>query len=229
MGIAADIQSLAPSAIVELFELDATNLPGGTIQRFHAGTNKLTSSVTWQGNVYVPLPVEAEGFDLTAKGSLPRPKIRVANIGGVFSQQVAEFDDLIGCKLTRRRTLVKYLDAANFPSGNPTADPNQHLPNDSWFVEQKISENRFVIEWELASVFDLQGVTLPSRQIIQNTCTWKYRGPECGYTANVYYDANDQLCVEANDFCAKRLTSCKVRHPDAVLPFGGFPGAIRYG
>jgi phage-related protein len=33
------------------------------------------------------------------------------------------------------------------------------------------------------------------------------------------------------DVCGKRLSSCKVREngfTDKILPFGGFPGALRY-
>lgn len=84
-------------------------------------------------------------------------------------------------------TLARFLDAANFKDGNPTADPNQHFPDEMWFVEQKTLETHEVVEFELSSVFDLMGVQLPYRQIIKNTCPWKYRGPECGYTGP-YFD-----------------------------------------
>src|SRR6185436_7754424 len=35
------------------------------------------------------------------------------------------------------------------------------------------------------------GVMLPRRQIIQNICTWRYRGSECGYTGAPLWDGND--------------------------------------
>lgn len=229
MSITADIQSLSPSAEIELFVLDTTIFVGGTISYFHAGTNALNQPIVWQGQLYSPLPIEASGFDITTKGTLPRPKIRVANVNGLFSAAAMENEDLVGCKVTRKRTMSKYLDAVNFPGGvNPTADPNQQFPDDIWYVEQKTSENKYVIEWELASVFDLQGVMLPHRQVIQDSCPWKYRGTECGYTGTNYFDLLDQPTTLANDFCAKHLSSCKVRFLNQVLPFGGFPGAIRY-
>ena len=153
--ITADIQSLSPSAILELFVLDTTNLPDGALNYFHAGTNALNQPVVWQGNVYNPVPIEASGFDITTRGTLPRPNLRVANVNGLFSAMVMETDDLVGCKITRKRTLAKYIDAVNFPGGvNPLADPNQYLPDDIWYVEQKTSENRYVVEWELSSAFD---------------------------------------------------------------------------
>ena len=228
MAIQEEIQSLSPSAIIELFELDATAL-GGTVIRFHCGTNELKGSVIWQGYAYSPLPIEAEGFDIQTRGSLPRPKIRLANTAGLFSYEISAYDDLVGCKVTRKRTLAKYLDAANFASGNPTADPNQKFSDDIWYVEQKVSENKHLIEWELASPFDLMGVLLPYRQIIQNSCPWKYRSSECGYTGTVYFDGNDNsVASAAQDSCGKRLTSCKKRFTTGTLPFGGFPGVIQY-
>ncbi len=93
-------------------------------------------------------------------------------------------------------TLARFLDAVNFKDGNPTADPNQHFPDEMWFIEQKTLETHQVVEFELSSVFDLMGVQLPYRQIIKNTCPWKYRGPECGYTGP-YFDkiTSRRLCL----------------------------------
>jgi lambda family phage minor tail protein L len=119
VSISTDIQSLSPSAMVELFVLDLAK-QGGPVEYFHAGTNSVLAPVTWQGNIYSPLPIEAEGFAVTAKGTLPRPIIRVANISGMFSQQVAQYNDLVGCKVTRKRTFAKYLDAVNFAGQRTT-------------------------------------------------------------------------------------------------------------
>ena len=182
--------------------------------------------VVWQGVEYAPLPIEAEGFELTTKGTLPRPKIRVANVSGVFSALALEMDDLVGAKVTRKRTFAKYLDAVNFPGGNASADPNQFLPEELWFVEAKAAENRHIVEWELSSAFDLMGVKLPYRQVVQNSCAWQYRSPECGYTGTSF-DKNDQQATP--DFCSKRLSSCRARFGTEVIPFGGFPGSVRYG
>lgn len=228
MTIQTEIQSLSPSALVELFVLDATNLVGGTTLRFHAGTNALTQPVVWQGLTYYPLPIEAEGFDYSSKGVLPRPKMRVANVQGLFSAAASESEDLVGCKIYRKRTMVRYLDAVNFSGGNPDADPNQALPDDMFYVEQKTMESRYVIEWELASAFDLFGVLLPRRQVIQNACMWKYRSASCGYMGTTYLDTNDDPTTSELDSCSKRLASCRARFGvAAVLPYGGFPGALR--
>lgn len=227
--LATEIQSLSPTALIELFVVDAT-VAGGGLFYFHAGTNKLGGSVVWQGNTYHPLPVEASGFDLSAKGVLPRPKLKAANENGAMSALMVEMDDLVGCKVIRKRTFAKYLDAVNFPgSVNPTADQNQHFTDDHYFIERKVSESRKMVEWELSSAFDLEGVKLPRRQIINDSCVWIYKSAECGYVGTNYFDANDDSCPQASDMCGKRLNSCRLRFDGAdSLPFGGFPGALRY-
>lgn len=227
--LTTEMQKLTPSAIIELFKLEIPNVEGETY--FHAGTNEFHSDIIWQGQRYLSLPLAAEGFDVSAKGELPRPKISITNVQGLFSGLIRMYDDLIGAKLTRKRTFARYLDAVNFKDGNPNADPQVQFPDDIWYFDLKKSENRYSITWELASAFDLQGVKLPRRQIIQNYCQWKYRGGECGYTGG-YFDINDEPCTERkDDCCAKKLSSCKVRFAslvatdDYILPFGGFPGA----
>lgn len=225
--ITSEVQKLAPSAIIELFELDATSVGAGVL-RFHAGTNSLRQPVVWQGLEYTPYPVEATGFDMNGQGSIPRPKLRVSNQLSAITVLLLQHEDLIGAKFTRKRTLAKYLDAVNFPGGmNATADDEASFPDDIYFVDRKVAETRDVVEFELASSLDLQGVQLPRRQIIQNICVWVYRGGECGYTDTRYFKADDtSTTVAGEDKCGKRLSSCKARFgAQNSLPFGGFPGA----
>lgn len=226
MTIASDIQTLAPGAIVELFELDCTVI-GGAVLRFHNGVNELGADVVWDGATYTRFPVEASGFERTGSGSIPQPKLRVANVTGLVGALVRELQDLVRAKLTRRRTLVKYLDAVNFTGGvNPTADPNAAFPDEIWFIERKAGENGIYVEFELAAAFDVAGVMLPRRQCIQNVCTWKYRSAECSYAGGAVADRNDVPTGSmASDSCGKRLASCKLRFGAYnPLPFGSFPG-----
>lgn len=228
--IESEIQSLSPSALIEMFSVDLTPY-GGEFFRFYAGTSAISNALIWQGNTYDPMPAEAEGFDMSTQGTLPRPKIRIANPGGIMSAYALQMNDLLGCKITRLRTFARYLDAVNFPGGvNPDASPDQHLPDQMWFIDQKTSEDRDVIEWELSSAFDLNGVTLPLRQVIKNSCSWEYRGGECGFTGG-FFDKSDQPTSDPTlDGCPKRLGSCKARFgADATLPYGGFPGVTRIG
>lgn len=238
--VAKELQLLESSGIIELYELDPTGIYGlddqlipQDILRFHAGTNELMQNVVWRGDTYIALPIESEGFDVSIKGTLPRPRVRIANtvagFSGLFNPAIIRMYDFIGAKFTRKRTFIKYLDAVNFASGNPNANPNNFLPDDVYFVEQKILENRQIIEWELSSAFDLGSLLLPKRQVRQNSCPWKYRGPDCNYTGDNKFTIKDQPTAnQYDDVCSKTLTACKLRFGNAPLPFGGFPGAKRY-
>jgi len=184
-AIKTEIQKLAPSAVIELFQLDAAAFGGGIIY-FHAGTNGLTERVTWQGQVYEPFPVQITGFEVSGNSQLPRPTLRVANVTGIITALVLAYGDMLGAKVTRKRTMLKFLDAVNFPGGvNPTADPTAEFDDDIYYIDRKATENRDVVEFELAAAIDLAGVMLPRRQIVQNVCPWKYKGTECSWTKSV--------------------------------------------
>jgi lambda family phage minor tail protein L len=220
----SDLQKPAPSAIIELFEIELFTAIHGenTIYRFHDGTNlKDNGQITWAGNGYARMPIEAEGFEYSGTGTLPRPTIRVSNLFGTITTILLALPSgLEGAKLTRIRTLARYLDAVNFPGNvNPygTPDPSAEFPREVFYISQKIRENRDVVEFQCAAAFDLAGVRLPRRQAIANICQWKYRGAECGYTGVSYFDANDiPVGTLAQDVCGKRLSSCEKRFGVAV-------------
>lgn len=223
--IQADFQSLAPGAIVELFELHLSDVE---VLYFHPGTNGMQAPVVFGGQAFTPLPVEADGFEANGRGQQPRPKIKLANTNGLFSPLIKQYKDLTGCKVVRRRTFAKYLDAVNFPGGvNPQADPTAEMPSDVFFVNQKTAENKNVIEFELAPAFDTQGVKIPLRQILSDTCTWKYRDPNtCAYLAPQMYDFFNQPTNDpAKDRCPRTIDGCAKRFGDQPLRFSGFPGA----
>ncbi len=225
-----DLAAIAPSAIIELFEmtLDST-LHGSTdTYRWHNGANaNVTGNIVWNGNSYVRLPIKADGFEYSNTGTLPRPTLTISNLDGVMTtllllvNATTAGNDLGGATVKRIRTLKKYLD------GEAAADPHAKFPDEIWYVDRKASENRDSVSFELASKFDLAGVMIPKRQIIANICQWKYRSTECGYTGSNYSDINDQaVATLALDRCGKRLSSCKLRFGEtSELPFGSFPGA----
>jgi len=218
----SELQAVAPSAIIEVFELALDpDLHGASdIWRFHSGSNTNNNgAVIWNGQSYMRYPIEFEGVEYTGKGTLPQPRLRISNIMGTITalllaaNAATPGNDLIGAKLTRIRTLAKFIDAANFPDGvNPTANPTVEFPREVFYLSQKSAETRDVVEFVCSSSFDLQGVNAPKRQCISNICQWVYRGTECGYTEAAYYDANDNPVTSSSlDVCSKRLSSCKAR------------------
>lgn len=223
--IVAELQKVAPSAIIELHELHLSqDLHGSsTVYRFHSGINakQQPGNIVWSGQTYQAFPITVDGFEYTGNGQLPRPKLRAANVLGAISAILLEVNaitpgnDLIGAKFVRRRTLAKYLDAVNFENNiNPygTPDPSAEFPQEIFYVARKVSENREYVEFELAASLDLQGVRLPRRQCIANICQWQYRSAQCGYTGTAYFDSNDNYTtVQSQDVCGKRLNSCSKR------------------
>lgn len=222
MTTSADAQLLNPGALVTLFTLDATDI-GGDIARFHQHFN---AEIVWQGNTFVAFPVEAEGFGRTSDQQ-PTPRLRVGNVNGAITELCQEFQDLVGATIMRQRVFAKYLDAINFPDGNPSADPTEEFPVERWFIERKSAENQRFVEFELSSCLDFNGVKLPRRQIIANHCPWQYRGPGCAYIGPPVATAMDLPTTNPLlDKCGRRLGSCRLREwPDAVLNFGGQPAA----
>lgn len=231
--LAAALQEIAPGAVIELFQLELNVAQHGVAATyyFHAGVNQLNADIVWAGQAYQPLPIEADGFEWSGQGSLPRPKLRVANIFGTITTLLLTLPDgLDGAKVSRIRTLGRYLDPVNFTGGvNPTADPYAEWPREIYYVDRKSAETRDVVEFELASAFDLAGVRAPRRQCVTR-CQWKYRSAECGYTGTSYFNAQDQVVGNlSQDVCGKRVDSCKLRFGQtAQLPYGGYPGIGTY-
>lgn len=229
MTIHAEIQSLSPSALIELFQIDLTK-QGGSVYYGHAGTNDLNVPVVFGGETYTPYPIQADGFKMSGTGALPRPTMTITNIGGILSTLARQYNDFAGCKFIRIRTFARFLDAVNFPGGNPSADPSQQLPQQVWYFDRKAEETPQTMKFELAAALDMISSRIPNRQFIQNTCPWIYRGADCGYTGSAYWDANDvPVSTLAADVCGKSLSSCKLRFPQTgqtavPMPFGGFPG-----
>lgn len=224
MTIESDVQKLEPGAVVELFEFDGTSLGAGVLH-FHADTT--IGPIWFQSIKYSPWPIEVDGFALETSKP-PNPTLRVANLDGSISLLCAHFDDLVGARIVRRRTFARYLDAENFPNGNPTADPGAEFQPSAWFIERKVDEDPEKVEFELSSALDFNGVKLPRRQIVANLCSWMYRDSDCGYTGPAVATIMDEPTTDpALDRCSRRMSGCRLRHPRAndELPFGGFPAA----
>ena len=174
-AIVSNLQDTNPSAIVELFTLALDNSLHGatTVYRFHAGTSlKDNGEIVWAGNSYQRFPIQAEGFAFQ-RGQLPRPTLTVSNALGTITailltvNNTTTGNDLTGATVTRIRTLAKFLDAVNFPSNvNPygTPDPTAEFPQEIYKIDRKSAENREVVQFELAAVFDLAGIRSPKRQ-----------------------------------------------------------------
>ncbi len=163
---------------------------------FHDGTsNNNFGSIKWtkgdSNNTeveYVALPVKAEGFKF-GRGQLPRPTLTFSNALGTFTTILAAANsvstsieegsiglglinnDLTGAKVTRKRTLEKFLPTSNYsttPSYNAFDSSYPEFPQEVYFIDRKSEENREVVQFELAANFDLAGVKAPRRLVTRD-------------------------------------------------------------
>mgnify|MGYP003136068618 FL=1 len=163
---------------------------------FHDGTsNNNFGSIKWtkgdSNNTeveYVALPVKAEGFKF-GRGQLPRPTLTFSNALGAFTTILAAANsvatsieegsiglglinnDLTGAKVTRKRTLEKFLPTSNYsttPSYNAFDSSYPEFPKEVYFIDRKSQEDREVVQFELAANFDLAGVKAPRRLVTRD-------------------------------------------------------------
>ena len=193
----SELQKINPSNIVELFQLqlDTTIHGADTTYYFHNGTSdNNNANIIFNNLEYTRMPIEASGFEFNGK-QLPRPTIRISNILGTFTTILLTLSQgLEGAKVTRIRTLERYIDNTNFDGGdivqeynsayyivqedgevidqeegtNPygTPDATATFPSEIYYISRKARENREMVEFELAASFDLDGVRLPKRQVL---------------------------------------------------------------
>jgi len=174
-SVVSDLQSINPSAIIELFTLTTTAALHGsaTTHRFHNGTSlKDNGEIVWAGDTYQRFPIKAEGFAYQ-RGQLPRPTLTVSNALGTITaillnvNETTTGNDLTGATFTRIRTQARFIDAVNFPSNvNPygTPDPTAEYAREVFLIDRKSAENREVVVFELATASDMAGVRAPKRQ-----------------------------------------------------------------
>ena len=236
----------SPFAIIELFELHLNQEIHGseTIFRFYNGVvvQTQTGEIIYNGNTYLAIPVEAEGFEYTAgQTGFPRPTLRVGNLFSVVSALMLNVNettfgnDLTGAKVVRIRTLSRFLDGVNFDNDtNPYGTPSgEQMPQEIYFVNRKIVENRDVVEFELAAKLDLENIKAPKRQCLANVCQWEYKGgtdgtrdgctwrPGTTHDAR-FYDENDNLLGAAAATNFSYSTGDEILASGASLTAGQF-------
>ena len=247
-----ELYKLEPDAIIELFHLQFTAATNGLDDNlyFHAGTNGIPTSIVFGGITYTAAPVEADGFEKTGKGTLPRPTLQVANVNNAITSLMHRATnpiDPLMAKVTRIKTMKKFIDAVNFfdqvyiyqdgntavTQGNDTlvlaahgtGDETARFPDEDWYIDRISSENQQAVEFELASKLELTNVLLPGRTVVEH-CPYRYRGPDCGYQGGpVATEADVATSNASEDRCGKKVSSCRLRFANTTLPFGGFPGA----
>ena len=247
-ALQAESQKLSYGRLVTLFDLDTSNR-GGSVYRFCPIKESNGATIVWQGNLYTPLPIEADGFEASSKGSLPQPTLTMSNIAWTATAILtAVGGDILGATLTRWKTEETFLD------GNENADPLVHYAKEVWRVEQKQKETAEEVIFKLSAQIDQEGAKLPKRQITRDYCSHTYRvyvaatdsfdysNATCrwagsddaqGGTEGPFFDEqNRSVDLASQDRCRKNRTACELRFktgisPSQSLPARFFPGAGR--
>jgi len=163
---------------------------------------------------YRPTHMSVSGFEISGSNKLPQPKVTFSNMDAVFTDINKDFDDLVGFRLIRIRTYAKFL---LFIDGDPTPTGNSdaHFQPDIWMFNRKMEENNQYCVYELASLFDVEGIRYPRRRMYSNYCPFIYKGPDCQNTSSFQK-------------CGKTLAQCRERFAasgQGDLRYGGFPTA----
>jgi len=232
-ALVTDLQGQTqPSGYITVYEIELpdSNI-GGTGEDklyFHDGLNGIsklkwyslinetdfgsTNRIHYNEREYEALPIESEGWEIrgSGTGSLPRPTIRLGNINQFFNAYLADWDDLVGAKVIRRRTLEKYLHTATKTNLNDPNCPPIEFNRDIFYIERKSSETVGVVEFELVSAFDVEGIQLPRRSILAARCPWKYKDTTqggCDWSEDsrlvegvgdpLYFDKDDNAITKA--------------------------------
>lgn len=225
--------SSQPGPVVTLYDLDLTPIGVNSILHFTNSAGDDQVGTVFQGIQYVAVEVVSSGWSATGTGPFPQPDIQVSNVNDLFSGLVRQYQDLIGAKLSRKRLFRSFLDDGVYAGQGA----NALFALDTYYLYQKTSHNKMLVEWKLASSVDQQGQQLPARLVIRDSCQFQYRrwddtlgafnytNVDCPYTGGAYYDTTDAPTAPQLDACSKKTTGCKLRFAGTgFLPFGGFPG-----
>lgn len=191
--------SFTPSTLLSLWTLDGTNIGMAEPFYFLDGTSTSYQPVVFAGTSYTPFPIMVKSVAADGTGKIPRPSLVASNINGFVSNLLLQNQNLIGARVLRQRVYARFIDAVNWPNGkNPfgSPDPTAAYPQETWYVNRKVTENQQTVEWELGSLFEVDSVKLPRRQMNANICAFLYRDPTtCGYSGPPVADRNGMLFV----------------------------------
>lgn len=233
-------QYFAPGKLVLLYQLDFTRLGGSII---YLTPNVVEGgSVSFDGQIYTPAAIEADGFEQSSRKANGRPTVRIGRTALLISLMLT-YRDGIGGIFRRLKTLDRFLD------GGADEDPTAIIDTQVWRISRKSKLNKVFVEWELASPLDQPAAMIPKGQAMKTHCRAIYRryAPDdpdaaldgyvydestlaCPYVGAGAFDLTDQPTDTESDRASKTLGCCRARFSqNAVLPFMAFPsiGDIR--
>jgi lambda family phage minor tail protein L len=182
------VLSLDPTTYLELYEIYVD--PSVGFIRIHSGKN-FNRNIIYKGEAYLCAAVEFSGIEVNSSGSLPRPTLTISNVNSIVTNYIKNKNDLTNVLITRIKVYLKNIDDENFPKRkNPffgykekwnSKGYGPSFFSDKYYINTKKSENKYSVEFELSSPFDMENAKLPARKINDNLCPFIYRGLGCFY------------------------------------------------
>lgn len=196
------------------------------------GTDHIFRAIVWTGTLDVPTQMYAgDGTSFLYHwaqhcelGDVAGAYIPTAGAAKTATDYALAPDGVVQFASAPARSSALTWSGSGVAGNNPTADPNEKWPDEQWRIEQKSDEQPGVqVEFTLSSPLDFGGQQVPARQMV-GMCQWRYRGPECGYTAMVFFDKNDMPVGDpALDRCSQKTSGCECRFGvNNPLSWGGF-------
>ena len=76
---------------------------------------------------YAALPMFSDDISVQSDGSMGRPELSIGNVGNTLTNAIGgvDYEDLIGQRITKRSTLVKYLVGESGDATPPLEFPKQ--------------------------------------------------------------------------------------------------------
>lgn len=161
MSIQTELAKSVVSALIELYKLDMTPFGAGILY-FTPNTVNGAANVSFGGQVYLPMPIVADGFGVSTLGAPPRPRLKVSNITKFIQPFLTENSDLVGAYVTRTLTLAKFLDSGSSPDGS------QIISEHKLVIQQKVRLTMTEVEFILSSVVDAPSFKLPRGIVLRS-------------------------------------------------------------
>ena len=168
--IVTDAQQLEVSSpILDLYELQIGIGTNNTLF-FHSAKDldngTVSNDLIFDGNTYVSLPIIMDDIEKQSSGAMNRPKLTIANVesmikagsdfktemdkdswngtvdGVLVDSDTFKFEDLIGQRVTRRRTLEKYTGLNTVP---------YEFDSETFIIDRIAAKTAILCELELAS------------------------------------------------------------------------------
>src|SRR5210317_428476 len=137
-----------------------------------------------RNNSHYPISSATDGeTNFSGGGDYDSEPDTVLNSLGITSNE-----QILGSKVTYRKTLRKntyveisgtkyaYEDRETQQTAISTVPNPKEFPIGKFIIDRVAGENNLLVQFELASPFDVEGLKIPNRYVIGKFCSWEYRG-----------------------------------------------------